>query len=149
MFIDSGMLNKTQQKKGELKMTYKQEKQRILLLAGKAQHTYWTTKHKQYQEFPNTNITIGEATSSPEGEAKWEQGMKDMETPAYKAMDKICFQAQKDFEHYKADYKELNDRLVQEGILKRGLGEFMSAMFKMMPDRLSAEMANAKWECLK
>lgn len=130
-------------------MTYKQEKQRILLLAGKAQHTYWTTKYKQFQMFPNTRTTIGEATSGPEGEAKWEQGLKDAKLPEYKAMDEVISQAQKDFEQYKADYKDLSDRLVSEGILKRGLGDFMGAMFQMMPDRLSAQMANAKWECLK
>ena len=130
-------------------MKYKQEKQRIILIEGKEKKTYWNTKYKQFQMFPNTRTTIGEATSGPEGEAKWEQGLKDAKLPEYKAMDDVISQAQKDFEQYKADYAELSDRLVSEGILKRGLGEFMGSMFQMMPYRLSAEMANAKWECLK
>lgn len=129
-----------------LKNEYKEMKIQILKEAGFAQHTYWTTNLEQDEKFPCTKTTIAE-TKTPEGKAKWEQGLIDTETPNYKTMSKTAKDSLVVFEDCKRRYEQLSRDLVSAGILKRGLRQdFYGEMIDVLDKKTAGELFNAKYK---
>ena len=110
------------EKMNNLKNNYKEMKVQILKEAGFAQHTYWTTLLEKNEKFPCTKTTIAEL-GTPEGDAKWEQGEKDVKTSEYKSMMNTARESLAEFEDCQYSWKTLSSALVTTGILKRGLSQ--------------------------
>ena len=127
-----------------LKNTWKETKMQILRDAGDAQLAYWTTKLEQGKKFPNTLVTIGEATSSKEAEAKFEQAQLDVQTHEYKELSKVAKEAIAKFEKLEKEYFNLSSDLVHYGFRKRQLPEMYGEMLKHMDQEKSKEMMTAK-----
>tara|TARA_R100001480_G_scaffold3685_2_gene9622 strand:- start:402 stop:836 length:435 start_codon:yes stop_codon:yes gene_type:complete len=138
------MLIKKGVKMNNRTLYWKDTKYEILREAGDAQLAYWTAKLEQGKKFPNTLVTIGEATSSKEGKAKFEQAQLDVQTPEYKELSKIAKEAITKFEKLEKEYFSLSSDLVHYGFRKRQLPEMYGEMLKHMTKDKSREMLTAK-----